>query len=59
MNAEQAYYKRSVEKIQDVLEDQHLEIERLKQENKKLRGELKKGNKELKGRIIRLENTLK
>jgi flagellar motor switch protein FliM len=53
------YYTRSLERIQDVLDSQQAEIERLKKENKKLRDELQKGNKELKGRIIRLEDTLK
>ena len=59
MEQNKAYYARSLERIQYVLDDQHDEIERLKEENKKLREELHKGNKELKGRIIRLEDTLK
>jgi hypothetical protein len=72
LKEQNSYYKRSLKKITylmrahkdetneytDVIKEQQEEIDRLRQENKFLREELHHGNKELKGKLIRLENTL-
>ena len=58
MEKDEAYWKRSYEKIWDKINTQEEELKRLKKENEDLKKQLKKENKELKGRIIRLENTL-
>jgi predicted phage-related endonuclease len=59
LDENKAYYERSLEKIWNKITSQEEEIKRLKEENQELKEKLEKENKHLKGRIIKLENTLK
>lgn len=58
LDTDKEYYRRSFDKIWESLKEQQEEIAKVKEENIKLHEQLKQENKELKGRIIRLESTL-